>query len=94
MQIHLQGYITGFRRTLRELPSVLEEWSSLDPELCDAYTEQLLWMLQARDKAKAQALEEGRGDELASLLEDAKSVVEKLAPQLEDLMRIPRELMA
>lgn len=48
MNITIEQFIEGLERSVRELPSILEDWDGLDDELREGYTEQLLWLLKSR----------------------------------------------
>lgn len=91
MNISLDQYLDGFERTARELPDLLARWESLDEDLRDEYSDQLVWLLEAKRDARQLAEGLGRTVECAQRLAYATAAIFRLRSPLMVAMGVTSE---
>lgn len=88
MNITVDQYLRSLERSVRELPSVLSAWRTLDPDLCGEYADQLAWLLTAQPEVLAIAATQGRVADVAGRLVRANATLLALRDSIVDLMGV------
>lgn len=91
MNLTTDQFIRGLERSVSELPSVLNEWESLDQELRTEYADQLDWMLRTRQFASDRAASEGRGIEIAQRVAAVNAALFAVRAAIADTMGLSVE---
>jgi hypothetical protein len=89
--ITIDQFICGFEKSARNLPDVLSEWNTIDPELQTNYIEQFQWLLNARDQMLSIAALQNRKEEIIKRLEIIEERLRPLRDEINLIMGIPIE---
>jgi hypothetical protein len=93
MNVTLDQYLVGLERSVSELPEVFRGWAALDDDLREIYSDQLAWMLGARDEVLETAKAEKRLLEVQFRIARATSLLFSLRDELQTFMGIPAEAL-
>ncbi len=77
MNLTVQQYLTGFERSVANLPGLLQRWHELDEDLREHLADELWWMADVHDKIVMRARREGREDLAHRLLRAGFQLLEQ-----------------
>jgi len=88
MNLTIDQFLSSVERSVRELPTVVREWHSIDDDLQQEYADQLSWLLGSYAEVMAMAATQGRLSEVEQRLATANAALLDYRDALNDLMGV------